>query len=356
VSWSVAEGRSILLIKTHALGDVLLTTPVIRALAKHRPGVRIVYLTGRWSAPALQGNPHLAELVTVDDRALFGVGLRSLLLGPIVARLRRQRFSEAVVFSASPLMHLLARATGTRFLAGFGPGRFLDGAVDAGVLRKLYAAEAYAELLGPLGVPADGLALDFTAVEPTGASDVHRFIGLAGRGTVAFFCGGGRNPRDSVPAKRWAPARFAELGNRLGDEGYRILLLGSGADAGAAAEVERGLSCEHFNACGRFTFAETGALLKRCRLTVTNDSAPLHLSYALLVPTVGLFGPSDHRLLLPKLNFCRAVTSTFPCSPCYGNSLFAGCDRSHCMEGIAVESVHAACRVLLESDPKNIPE
>jgi ADP-heptose:LPS heptosyltransferase len=290
-------------------------------------------------------------LVTIDDRALFGAGLRSLLLGPLVARLRKHRFADAVVFSASPLMHLMARATGARFLAGFGPSRFLDGAVNTRVLRELYAAEAYAALLGPLRVPADGLALDFVTAEPTEAADIRRFIGSTGRGTVAFFCGGGRNPRDSVPAKRWAPARFAELGNRLGEDGYRILLLGARDDTDATREVERRLEAACLNACGRFSFAETGALLKHCRLTVTNDSAPLHLSYALLVPTVGLFGPSDPRLLMPKLTHCRAVTSTFPCSPCYGNSLFAGCDRPSCMEGITVESVNAACRDLLGSQP-----
>ena len=89
--------------------------------------------------------------------------------------------------------------------------------------------------------------------------------------------------------------------------------------------------------------SETGALLRRCRLTVTNDSAPLHLSYAHGVPTVGLFGPSDPRLLMPRLPHCRAVKSPFPCSPCYGNSLFSGCEAPRCMEGITVDAVHEAC-------------
>lgn len=338
-----ARGPAILLVKTHALGDVLLTTPVIRALARQRPDARIVYVTGRWSAPALRGNPHLAELIEIDDRAIFGTGPRNLLLLPLVARLRRWHFASAIVFSAARSIQLLARAARPGVLAGYGPGRLLDFAVPADVLKESYAARAYGALLEPLGVPLDGLGLDAPSTEPAAAEDVRKFLDSPSRRTAAFFCGGGRNPRDEVPAKRWAPERFAELGNRLGDQGWQILLLGASGDAGAAGEVQGGLRTGHLNVCGRFSFAETGALLRRCRLTVTNDSAPLHLSYALGVPTVGLFGPSDPRLLMPHLPHCRAVKSPFPCSPCYGNSLFSGCEAPRCMEGITVDAVHEAC-------------
>lgn len=341
-----ARGSAILLVKTHALGDVLLTTPVIRALAKRRPDAPIVYVTGRWSAPALRGNPHLAEIIEIDDRAVFGIGPRNLLLLPLVARLRARHFAGAIVFSASRPLQMLVRAARPGPIAGYGTGRPLDVPVPAGVLQRSYAARAYAALLEPFGVPLDGLALDAPSAEPAAADDVLDFLGQSARPTAAFFCGGGRNPRDNVPAKRWAPERFAELGNRLGDQGWQVLLFGAPRDAGAVGEARRGLRAPHLDVCGRFSFAETGALLRRCRLTVTNDSAPLHLSYALEVPTVGLFGPSDPRLLMPERADCRAVQSPLPCAPCYGNSLFSGCDAPRCMDGITVDAVHAACMQL----------
>lgn len=343
---TAARGSAILLVKTHALGDVLLTTPAIRALARHCPDAPIVYVTGRWSAPALRGNPHLAELIEIDDRAVFGFGPRNLLLLPLVARLRARHFAGAIVFSASRPIQMLVRALRPGVIAGYGTGRPLDFPVPAGVLKESYAAQAYAALLEPFGVPVDGLALDAPSVEPAAAADVLGFLDSGSRPTAAFFCGGGRNPRDDVPAKRWAPERFAELGNRLGDQGWQILLFGAAGDAGAVGEARRGLRAPNLDVCGRFSFAETGALLRRCRLTVTNDSAPLHLSYALGVPTVGLFGPSDPRLLMPRLPHCRAVKSPFPCSPCYGNSLFSGCEAPRCMDGITVDAVHEACAQL----------
>ena len=338
-----ARGPAVLLVKTHALGDVLLTTPVIRALAKQRPDARIVYVTGRWSAPALRGNPHLTELIEVDDRAIFGVGPRNLLLLPLVARLRRWHFAGAIVFSASRSIQLLIRSARPGMLAGYGEGPLLDHSVPADILRDSYAVRAYGALLEPFGVSLDDLSLDAPSMEPAAAEDVRAFLESSTRRTAAFFCGGGRNPRDFVPAKRWAAERFAELGNRLGEQGWQILLLGAAVDADAAGEVQRSLRARHLNVCGRFSFAESGALLRHCRLTVTNDSAPLHLSYALAVPTVGLFGPSDPRLLMPRLPHCRAVKSSYSCSPCYGNSLFSGCEMPRCMDGIAVEAVYAAC-------------
>ncbi|MFO0752367.1 MAG: glycosyltransferase family 9 protein [Thermodesulfovibrionales bacterium] len=335
----------ILLIKTHALGDVLLTTPAVRALRKRFPEAKICYLTSRWAAGALEGNPHLDELFIVEDDSLFGG--KYYRLAPLLLSLRKRRFGTVIAFSASRFVHLLAWLIGAPVRAGFAPGLLLTHGVEAGVLQRSYAPAAYNTLLHALSVPDDGVLLDFRTREPLLPPELRRFLERYRGRTIGLFCGGGKNPRDSVSAKQWGKGKFLELAGRLRAEGYGFLLFGSRHDASLNREIAESLGESVFDGSGQFAFAEAGHLMKRCRLFVTNDSAPFHLAYAVGVPTVCIFGPSSAALLAPELPFCTAVQSSAECSPCYGNALFHGCGRPVCMETITVDMVYNECSKLL---------
>ncbi|MBZ0155983.1 MAG: glycosyltransferase family 9 protein [Alphaproteobacteria bacterium] len=336
---------AILLIKTHALGDVLLTTPAIRALRKRFPEAKICYLTSRWASGALAGNPYLDDLFIVDDDALFGG--RYYKLVPLLLRLRKQRFGTIIVFSASRFVHFLAWCIGAPVRAGFDPGPLLTHGVESAVLQRDYAPAAYNTLLHALSVPDDGTLPDFRTREPVCSPELRRFLERYRGRMIGLFCGGGRNPRDTVSAKQWGKENFIALAERLREQGYGFLLFGSRHDAALNREIAERLGDSAFDGSGQHEFAETGHLMKQCRLFVTNDSAPFHLAYAVGVPTVCIFGPSSAALLAPELPFCSAVQSGAECSPCYGNALFHGCSRPVCMETITVDMVYNECFTLL---------
>lgn len=336
---------SILLIKTHALGDVLLTTPAIRALRRSFPEAKICYLTSRWASGALEGNPHLDDLFIVEDDALFGG--RYYRLAPLLFRLRKRRFGLIIAFSASRFIHLLAWLIGAPVRAGFEPGALLTHGVASRVLQHYYAPVAYTMLLHALSIPDDGFLLDFRTREPLLPPELRRFLEKYRGRTIGLFCGGGKNPRDTVSAKQWGKENFLDLAGRLREQGYGFLLFGSLHDAVLNRGIAERLGESAFDGSGRFTFAEAGHLMKQCRLFVTNDSAPFHLAYAVGVPTVCIFGPSSAALLAPELPFCSAVQSRAECSPCYGNALFHGCGRPVCMETITVDMVYNECSKFL---------
>ena len=93
---------------------------------------------------------------------------------------------------------------------------------------------------------------------------------------------------------------------------------------------------------------ETGAVLRRCELFVTNDTGPLHLAAALDVPTVAIFGPTDDRKWRPWHERSRVVRSA-ACdrAPCYWLSSMPDCPDVRCLAKLAPETVIAAAESLL---------
>lgn len=336
----------ILLIKTHALGDVLMTTSAIRAIYESKMYENIYYLTGRWSSHALADNPYLKEVIVFDDDALFGYKIYKLI--PHILSLRRHKFDTILIFSASSFIHFIGYLIGASQIVGFGSSRFLNHGIDFSYLKNNYAPVGYNSLLKPLNISYSSTALDFTVKkvplhksEGNNHETLSRFLDSYERGVVGIFCGGGKNPRDLVFAKRWGVENFIELGKRLSYDGYGILLFGSIDDRDVNNMVKTGLKENAFDLSGFFTIQEAGYLMQKCRIFITNDSAPFHISYCLGVPTLGIFGPSDSALLCPTVENCFPIQSKAPCSPCYGNELFFNkCSDPVCMNSISVDKVY----------------
>lgn len=339
---------NILLIKTHAFGDVLLTTPAIRAIYKNNPANKIYYLTGRWSSEALYNNPYLTKTFQLDDDALFGKKLYKII--PLILELRKYKFEAIIIFSASKYIHFLSWLIGAPTRVGFGNSSFITHKICPSVLQNDYAAGAYNTLLEPLCIPYNGTKLDFQIKEVCIPENLSTFLEKYKSNVIGLFCGGGKNPRDTVLIKQWGAKKFIELAKLLSADGYGFLLFGSIDDRKINTTLKDELNDAIFDLSGQYSFNETGYLMKLCRLFVTNDSAPFHISYALTIPTVCIFGPSNSKLLSPQLPFCRYIQSRVECSPCYGNDIFIGCANPICMENISANDVYKECKSLLSKN------
>ncbi|MCF6147040.1 MAG: glycosyltransferase family 9 protein [Candidatus Kuenenia sp.] len=339
---------NILLIKTHAFGDVLLTTPAIRAIYKNNPKNKIYYFTCKWSSDALYNNPYITKTFVLDDDALFGKKLYKIL--PLIIKLRKYKFESIIIFSASKFIHFLSWLIGAPNRVGFGNSSLITHKVDPVVLQSYYAAEAYNKLLEPLSIQNNGTKLDFQTKEVCLPENLSNFLKKYNMNIIGLFCGGGKNPRDTVLLKQWGAKKFIELAKLLSADGYGFLLFGSKDDCKVNTTVKNELLDSAFDLSGQYSPNETGYLMKMCSLFITNDSAPFHISYALTIPTVCIFGPSNSKLLSPQLPFCKHIQSRADCSPCYGNDIFRGCTNPVCMESISAESVYKECKSLLSKN------
>lgn len=350
----VVSPQRILIVKTHAIGDVLFITPAIRAIKQKFPQARLSVLVGNWSRSVLEGNPHINDIISFDDAVLFRYRIFDLLR--LILRIRKECFDCAFIFQPSIFIQSLIWLAAVPERIGF------DDTATGGTLTRpvswqkdetTYSPYLFLELARTVGSTCADCHLEF-AVDAEDAAHAEAFLAehqrtlSSGRKVIGICPGGGVNPRDKVFAKLWHVDNYVQLIERLSRQhDFRFIIFGSQDDS---ATVDRLVRYSHVvadsivNACGLTTLRQMGALFRHCDLIVTNDSAPLHVAVALDVPTVSIFGPTNHYCLLPDDPRHRAVQSTVSCSPCYHNSPFPGCDRIVCMETITVEMVLTSIR------------
>jgi ADP-heptose:LPS heptosyltransferase len=143
--------------------------------------------------------------------------------------------------------------------------------------------------------------------------------------------------------KRWAPQRFAALGDRLERTlGAEVLVSGGPGEEDLVGAVLTGMH----SPVRRLETAGLGDLADALRATdllVAADSLPLHLANALGTPVLGLYGPKDPAVTGPFFDRARVVRSGVACSPC----TLRRCNDRICMERLAVDAVFSAARDLL---------
>jgi heptosyltransferase-2 len=150
-------------------------------------------------------------------------------------------------------------------------------------------------------------------------------------------------------AKRWPPARVAELAGRLTARGAVVVLVGAAGDRDAGREIESSLpsGARVVNLIGRTDLRLFAGLLAACHAFVSNDSGAMHLAAAAGVPVAAIFGPTDERVTAP-LGDHDVISHQVFCRPC----MLRDCPIDHrCMRGISVETVFEAVSRRLDARP-----
>jgi len=136
------------------------------------------------------------------------------------------------------------------------------------------------------------------------------------------------------PAKQWGPERFAAVGGHLARaRGMRLVVLGAGADAGAAGETARLAAAggaRVANLAGATSLSELIGILAESAVVVSNDSGVMHLAAALERPTVGVFGSTSPVWTASAAPWVVNLYAEYPCSPCFRRTcpIGYGCLRS----------------------------
>lgn len=325
-----------LAIQTAFLGDVVLTTPLLRVLAQRYGAVDVV--TTPAAAPLLETHPAVRAVIPYDKRGA-DAGARGLLA--LAHRLRGAQYEVAYVPHQSLRSALLARFARIPRRVGYSSGwPFLY----TESRRRPNDAHEVDRLLALVDAPdADRRpSLTVTAADTAAAVRVLD-DGAGNRPFVALA------PGSIWGTKRWPG--FPALAARLSATGDRIVVVGGRDDRALGDEIVRAVAgatpaprSAVVNACGALSLRESAALIGRARVLVTNDSAPLHLAQAMGTPTVALFGPT-----VPAFGFAPTIpgdaslgVDRLACRPCSKHGP-ARCPlgHHHCMTELSVEQVVA---------------
>jgi heptosyltransferase II len=340
---------SILVRATNWVGDAVMSLPALRALREKFPEAKISILAKPWVGDLYAREPFCDEMIAYTAR---NVGSKFKVARELAAR----KFDCAILlqnaFDAAAIAWM-ARIPERIGYARDGRALLLTRAIAVPKPGEIPPHERfyYLELLrraGIIDVLPESQAIRLEGAAAAREAGVERFAKFGIDGPVI-----GVSPGAAYgSAKRWLPERFANAATRLAQElGASVAIFGSDAEREVCAAVETGVAAAGEKAApvknfaGQTTLAEFIELAAACRVYLTNDSGPMHIASALGVPTVAVFGATNHLTTGPTGPLARVVRHNVECSPCMQRE----CPIDHrCMTGVAAAQVAEAALELLK--------
>ena len=345
-----------LVIQTSFLGDMVLTTGLIAELARRGP-VDVVATPA--SAPLLANNPDVRDVIRYDKRGdargLGGLWRTAAQLRQRAGDQGPRRIRAAYLAQGSTRSAVLAVMAGIRERVGF----------DTSSGSPLYTRRVtyrddrhHAERLWRLAHPDASVDPPAELVRPRlypGLEEVSQVDGLLELLPDDDTPLVGLAPGSIWATKRWPG--YPELARLLAPHA-RLVIVGGVGDSPLAAEIVQsareatGDASRVLDAMGRLSLLASAELIARCRVLVTNDSAPQHLASAMDTPTVALFGPTVPDFGFGPLASRQSIIGhdALPCRPCDRHGPET-CPLGHwrCMTEIGAGHVAARVHELLNS-------
>ncbi len=366
----------ILIIKLAGIGDLLFTTPALRALRARYPQARIDLLSTPAPAGLLKGWD-VIDNIMVLDKYLFDypkqmlTNPRNLLrLRPLWQQLHGGHYDAVILthhltLPFGRLKHqLLMRATGAKWRVGLdtGHGWFLKVKVKDEGFGAMHEVEYNLELARALDATTDDTHLTIPLTEEDRRQGREIFCeDQAASAAIQPVFAMHPGSSDHGHARRWPTERFAQLADTLyHDFGGQLLLLGGPEETERLQHQEimqlmRSEMPVH-SLAGKGSIRATAAILGMADLFIGNDSALMHLAAAMKTPTIGIFGLTNSVMCGPYTGhsteeYTRVVKLNLPCMPCsyrgHELGLLAGCATRDCLTTLGVDPVAIAARRLL---------
>lgn len=294
------------------VGDMVMAQSLFMTLKQRAHPVEIDVLAPAWSNPILSRMPEVREVINLPvGHGEFGL-FRRYQLGK---SLRSQNYDQAVITPRSyksALVPFFAKAkqrTGYRGEMRYGvlnDIRTLDKNILKQTVQRYVSLAADSDVSKAPKTPFPKLLVD--------KNNLQRLLSELNLNTdktaIAFLPGA-----EYGEAKRWPIQYYAELANRLGEQGFQVWVLGSVKDKLAAEEIIK--NNKAINLCGKTKLEDSIDLLSICKCAVTNDSGLMHIAAAVDIPLVAIYGSSTPDYTPPLTNKAEIQYLKFECSPCF---------------------------------------
>jgi len=315
------------------IGDAVMALPGLEALRRSVPGGLLVVLAKPWVADVIRMSPSAdAVMEYLDPGEHSGMKGKYRLAG----ELRKEKFDCAVLFQNAFEAALIARLARISLLGGY----------DTDMRRILlthpvtrpnkkggegHQVGYYMDLVRSLGFSAEVDLASRLVPKPA--------VGFEKR-TVVLAPGASYGP-----AKMWPSIRYVQLGKRLSEMGYSIVVMGSEAESTVCSLVAEGIGESATDLSGRTSLSEAGGILAASQLVVSNDSGLMHLTAAVGANVVALFGSTDPDATGPFSESAVVIRGKAPCAPCF----LRDCPSElECFDDVTVDVVLAECDRILE--------
>ena len=341
----------ILIIRFSSIGDIVLTTPVIRCVKKQVPGAELHFLTKKNFATVLKGNPYIDKLHLLEDS-----------LDATIAALAAESF-DWVIDLHHNLRTLRIKKALKRPAKSFNKlnvQKWLLTNLKLNFLPSRHIVDRYLDTVAHLGVKNDNMGLDYfiPQTEETKPSDLPASHQL---GYIGLVVGAAH------ATKRLPLHKLKELVQLID---HPLVILGGPEDRSTGEVLAAADPIRIYNACGKFSLNESADLVRKAKLIITHDTGLMHIAAAFRKPVLSVWGNTVPAFgMTPYINQpgAPAVLSNgislpqggqggtdsvevpgLRCRPC-SKIGYDRCPKGHfkCMEQLDLEEIHKKTRQLL---------
>ena len=356
--------KRFLIVNPFGIGDVLFTTPVIRAIKDSEQDTIIGYWCNERVKEILENNPNIYKIFALSRGDIKKVYHKSKWQGihkslNLLYKIRKERFDTLLDFSLDHRYSLIAKIAGVKRRIGFNyknRGRFLTDKIDLDGYSGKHVVEYYLDLLKPIGIKPKSYNLELVIAESSkiksrgilaehGINDKDLIIGIAP--------GAGASWGEDASLKHWPAIRFGQLADRISNDfGAKVIILGDESEKPIADIIINSMHNKPVDLVGMTSLEELSAVINNLHILISNDGGPLHIAVALGKKTISFFGPVDPKVYGPyppdeKRHI--VLRKNLGCNPCYSKFRLSPCQKNkECLEKIDVEEALEAVKKLLK--------
>jgi heptosyltransferase-2 len=313
-----------LVIRSGAIGDVIMATPFLKNLRQNFKKAKISFLVGNWSKDVLKNNPNVDEIISFDDKIIIKKRLFKVLF--LIKKIKKQKFDLCFILDKSWLWNLFAFLCKIKTRMGF--SRNNEGFLNTKSVPykgQKNEVDYNLDLLKLVNIkPKQYQPELFTTKKDQPKKFLKNAIGIAP--------GGASNPGQKAFLKRWPIENYIELVDMLKDN---VIIFGNNEDKALAKLIIRNSENKNIQDATGNSLQQAKELMEKCKVIVTHDSGSLHIASTTKTKLIALFGPTPSKRLCPK----RAVLIETKSPSCYTiKGKFVNC-KSEQMKEITVEEV-----------------
>jgi len=337
--------NKIVVFRLSSIGDIVLTSALIRCLKNTYPNARIDFVIKKQFRQLVEHNPHIHTIFTVDSDEGFS-GLKKLKV-----KLKLEKYD--VFLDIHKNMRSLFIRTNNAYsktytynkhvfqrtlLTNFGIDKY-------SIITPVY--QRFVNAAKKIDVKYDGKGTELfisNEIEEKIKTEL-KLKNLLSEKPYVLLC-----PGASFKNKKWLPERFAELANILLDnDNVNVVLSGGKAEEEICKYIVQETKGRAIDFSVRLSILESAVIAKYAKIVVANDTGMLHISEALKVPVIGIYGPTTHQFgYYPLLEKSQVVEIDLPCRPCTKMGTNS-CPKKHwkCMNDISTIMVYDKLKLFI---------
>ncbi len=349
------QHQKILVINLFGIGDVLFSTPMIRALKKRMPEASIDFMCNRRVYPIVASNRNIDDTIIFEKDEFRKCYRKSKIefakkILSFVKRLKKKKYDLAIDLSLGYQICLLLKLLGIKKRLGFNyrnRGRFLTDRLNINGFNDKHVVEYYLDILKLIGAESGAdkyLELTLPPQTDNWARDFIYANNLEDKKLIGLSPGGGKSWGKYAIYRRWAPENFGYVAKELSKKrsDLAFLVFGSEDEKYLCKTISENLGGQCVDVCGRLDLVNSIALIRKCKLVLCNDGGILHIAVSQDVRTISIFGPVDEKIYGPYPPSGRhkvVKAENCKCRPCYKNFKHSVCNTHNCLNTIDREKV-----------------